>query len=126
MWHKMLDAKVFPTSPTSTKAVLSKLALDQAGFAPLINTAFLTWLHVLSGGSLATALPYIAVRPARLKTGHCMPVSALWSEHSLRDCLSQDAWPVGWPHTDVKLASMFTLVDSDTAASPGWLNLRIA
>ena len=46
-WYRLLDATVFPKDPQGTKAVLTKTALDQLVWAPVMTCIFFAVSAVL-------------------------------------------------------------------------------
>ncbi|PSC71174.1 hypothetical protein C2E20_5468 [Micractinium conductrix] len=48
-WYKLLDKHVYPEAPTSTKAVLIKMALDQLVWGPAMTLVFFAFLKTLEG-----------------------------------------------------------------------------
>ena len=62
-WHALLDSKIMPSRPTSSGAVLAKLAADQLMFAPLATAFFMVYLKVAEGHP-QLALPFLQVPSA--------------------------------------------------------------
>ena len=60
----------------------------QSVFAPASNLVFLTWMHLLGGGTLAALMPYIVVSPHSQDTG-CAAVVAQPVEDSRTDAQQQ-------------------------------------
>lgn len=48
-WYRVLDSRVVPESPTSTRAVLLKTAADQVLWAPVMTCVFFAFLKLLEG-----------------------------------------------------------------------------
>lgn len=48
-WYKLLDKHVFPRTPTSLRAVLTKTAADQLLWAPVMTVVFFAFLKALEG-----------------------------------------------------------------------------
>eukprot|EP00891_Asterochloris_glomerata_P008929 jgi/Astpho2/8929/Aster-02611 len=48
-WYRLLDATVYPKDPQGTKAVLTKTALDQLVWAPVMTCIFFAVLKTLEG-----------------------------------------------------------------------------
>lgn len=48
VWYTLLDGKVFPNEPTSNKAVVAKMLLDQLIWAPFFSCVFFLFTNVLA------------------------------------------------------------------------------
>lgn len=49
LWYTTLDSRVMPDAPTSTRAVLTKTALDQLLWAPAFSCVFFAFINILDG-----------------------------------------------------------------------------
>lgn len=49
VWYTTLDKYVFPDAPTSTRAVVTKTALDQLLWAPAFSCVFFAFINILDG-----------------------------------------------------------------------------
>ncbi|CAL5229356.1 g12667 [Coccomyxa viridis] len=49
VWYTLLDGKVFPNEPTSNRAVVCKMLLDQLLWAPFFSCVFFVFTNVLAG-----------------------------------------------------------------------------
>ncbi|GMH40906.1 hypothetical protein BSKO_08810 [Bryopsis sp. KO-2023] len=49
MWYTTLDKNIFPEQPTSTKAIVTKTALDQLIWGPLFCCVFFAFIRTLEG-----------------------------------------------------------------------------
>ncbi len=48
VWYTLLDGKVFPNEPTSNRAVVCKMLLDQLLWAPFFSCVFFVFTNVLA------------------------------------------------------------------------------
>ena len=48
VWYTLLDGKVFPNEPTSNRAVVAKMLLDQLIWAPFFSCVFFLFTNVLA------------------------------------------------------------------------------
>ena len=48
VWYTLLDGKVFPQEPTSNRAVVCKMLLDQILWAPFFSCVFFLFTNVLA------------------------------------------------------------------------------
>jgi protein Mpv17 len=49
LWYDVLEQRVFPKEPLSTKAVLSKTALDQVVYATIMTGVYFAVIRLLEG-----------------------------------------------------------------------------
>jgi hypothetical protein len=73
LWYTALDRNVYPDDPKSTKAVVTKTALDQLLWAPAFSCVFFFFIHALDGH------PAAALEAIRTKLGPMLLANyALW------------------------------------------------
>ena len=48
VWYTLLDGNVFPKEPTSNRAVVCKMLLDQLLWAPFFSCVFFVFTNVLA------------------------------------------------------------------------------
>lgn len=73
VWYTTLDRNVYPEDPKSTKAVITKTALDQLLWAPAFSCVFFFFIHALDGH------PEAALYAIRTKLGPMLLANyALW------------------------------------------------
>lgn len=73
-WYDVLEQHVFPKEPLSTKAVLSKTALDQVVYATIMTGVCCIWTE--SGASQRAAVQQVQVSRGCKQTG---ALAATWS-----------------------------------------------
>eukprot|EP00873_Tetraselmis_striata_P011553 jgi/Tetstr1/431817/TSEL_021311.t1 len=71
-FYQFLDARVCPSAPTSVRAVLTKTAADQLGFAPVGTVVFFTLMELLSGHPAGVAAAVGAGFLPTLKASYCL------------------------------------------------------
>jgi len=50
-WYGLLDSRISPKAPTSTRAVITKMAVDQLLFTPIATVIFYTIIKTMEGQS---------------------------------------------------------------------------